>query len=231
MSVSLRLMFRLRGKKFVHLILITIFCVSLISFFGFNGGPSQVIKYHSEKFEDQPYETNNALNDRELSLKSSSMSIVKEYQTSIYGTNVMIEETTHDFLKPPNIFGVENPGELAVPVTMPTIIPPDIQELVDLGWKNHSYNMYLSNCISLERSLPDYRTDYCKKMASNYNQNLPATSVIIIFFNEGLSTLLRSVHSVINRTPEHLLTEIILVDDASEFGNTKFLQVSFNFIL
>lgn len=231
MSARLRLLFRLRGKKFAYWIFITIFACSLIIFFGFNGGPSQVIRNNNEKFEDQLYATNSAMKYRELSYTNSSKSIVKENQTSIYVTNVMIAGATHDFFKPPNIFGVENPGELAVPVIMPTSIPPNIQELVDLGWKNHSYNMYLSNCISLERGLPDYRTDYCKKIASNYSQNLPATSVIIIFFNEGLSTLLRSVHSVINRTPEHLLTEIILVDDASEFGNIKLLQVSFNIIL
>lgn len=39
--------------------------------------------------------------------------------------------------------------------------------------------------------------------------------MIIIFHNEHLSTLLRTCYSVWNRTPNKLLTEIILVDDAS----------------
>ena len=50
------------------------------------------------------------------------------------------------------------------------------------------------------------------------HDDLPTTSVIFCFVDEVWSTLLRSVHSVLNRSPPHLLQEVILVDDCSTRG-------------
>jgi polypeptide N-acetylgalactosaminyltransferase len=69
----------------------------------------------------------------------------------------------------------------------------------------------------LDRSLPDVRISECKSNVYNY-KTFPKASVVIIFTDEAWSPLLRTVHSVINRTPENLLEEVLLIDDFSQRG-------------
>ncbi|KAM4028829.1 polypeptide N-acetylgalactosaminyltransferase 15 isoform 2-T2 [Anomaloglossus baeobatrachus] len=76
-----------------------------------------------------------------------------------------------------------------------------------------------SQKISLHREIPEGRHSLCLKQI--YNENLPTTSVIIAFHNEPWSTLLRTVHSVLDNSPKKILKEIILVDDLSHKGHLK----------
>ncbi|XP_029777071.1 polypeptide N-acetylgalactosaminyltransferase 11 isoform X2 [Suricata suricatta] len=90
------------------------------------------------------------------------------------------------------------------------------QELRDLGYQKHAFNMLISNRLGYHRDVPDTRNAACKD--KSYPADLPVASVVICFYNEALSALLRTVHSVLDRTPARLLHEIILVDDDSDFG-------------
>ncbi|CAD6999256.1 unnamed protein product [Ceratitis capitata] len=101
-------------------------------------------------------------------------------------------------------------GELGKPVK----IPPEMTDLMKEKFKENQFNLLASDLISLNRSLTDVRHENCKK--KHYPSKLPTTSIVIVFHNEAWSTLLRTVWSVINRSPRTLLKEIILVDDASE---------------
>ncbi|KIH55213.1 glycosyltransferase, group 2 family protein, partial [Ancylostoma duodenale] len=47
--------------------------------------------------------------------------------------------------------------------------------------------------------------------------SLPKTSIIVCYFNESPSVLIRMINSIIDRTPLELIQEILLVDDSSEW--------------
>ncbi|XP_061733614.1 polypeptide N-acetylgalactosaminyltransferase 17-like isoform X2 [Nerophis ophidion] len=83
----------------------------------------------------------------------------------------------------------------------------------------YGYNVYLSDKISLDRTIMGFKPNGCQELT--YPSNLPQMSLIFIFVNEALSVILRSVHSAINHTPPHLLKEIILVDDQSDDEQLK----------
>jgi len=58
---------------------------------------------------------------------------------------------------------------------------------------------------------------------------LPTTSVIVIFHNEAWTVLLRTVHSVLDRSDPKILKEIIVVDDFSDFRKKKSIIYIYNF--
>uniref|UniRef100_A0A914WY15 Polypeptide N-acetylgalactosaminyltransferase n=1 Tax=Plectus sambesii TaxID=2011161 RepID=A0A914WY15_9BILA len=110
-------------------------------------------------------------------------------------------------------FGSGGPGEMGRAVHNDPAKEAERKE----KFKLNQFNVMASDAISLNRTLPDYRSARCREMATEYEKKrLPPTSIIIVFHNEAWSTLLRTLHSVVNRSPLTILKEIILVDDLSE---------------
>ncbi|EPB70054.1 hypothetical protein ANCCEY_10865 [Ancylostoma ceylanicum] len=85
--------------------------------------------------------------------------------------------------------------------------------------QEYGFNTYVSDMISLNRTIPDIRMDECKHW--NYPETLPSVSVVIVFHNEGWTPLLRTVHSVLLRSPPELIKEIVMVDDYSSKEHLK----------
>ena len=78
-------------------------------------------------------------------------------------------------------------------------------------------NVNLSNTIGLVREPIDNRHEQC--MSIKYEtRSLPSASIVIVFYNEIWSVLLRTVTGILLQSQPHLIKEIILVDDASTLG-------------
>ncbi|XP_069838827.1 polypeptide N-acetylgalactosaminyltransferase 5 [Dendropsophus ebraccatus] len=101
------------------------------------------------------------------------------------------------------------PGQYGRPVA----VPKDKEQEASRRWKEGNFNVYLSDIIPLDRAIEDTRPKGCS--GQMVHDDLPHTSVIMCFVDEVWSTLIRSVFSVLNRSPPHLIKEIILVDDFS----------------
>uniref|UniRef100_A0A665TTW8 Polypeptide N-acetylgalactosaminyltransferase n=1 Tax=Echeneis naucrates TaxID=173247 RepID=A0A665TTW8_ECHNA len=97
---------------------------------------------------------------------------------------------------------------------------PEGQKEKTQGFAKSRFNQFASDRISLHRDLgEDTRHPDC--VEQKFWRCLPNTSVIIVFHNEPWSTLLRTVYSVLHTAPAALLTEILLVDDASTDDHLK----------
>lgn len=94
---------------------------------------------------------------------------------------------------------------------------PEDQIIRDEGYRTHAFNLLISDRLGYHRALPDTRHQKCQNKV--YSTVLPKASVIICFHNEAQSALLRTVHSVLDRSPGYLLQEILLVDDSSDLEN------------
>lgn len=108
------------------------------------------------------------------------------------------------------------------------------KELED-AHRGFCFNTVVSRSLPLDRPAPSHAGTQCSSFdwlgeatklqstrstqstqsTSSIGSRLPKADVIIVFHNEDLSVLLRSVHSILNTAPPSLLGEILLVNDDS----------------
>ncbi|XP_028305340.1 probable polypeptide N-acetylgalactosaminyltransferase 8 [Gouania willdenowi] len=95
----------------------------------------------------------------------------------------------------------------------------DDQKEAQALFEKYGYNVFLSDRLPLDRPLPETRDPRC--LIKTYPDNLPNIGVVLIYLDEALSILKRALRSIIDRTPRHLLKEIIMVDDNSSNEDLK----------
>ncbi|XP_046545103.1 N-acetylgalactosaminyltransferase 7-like isoform X1 [Haliotis rubra] len=132
-----------------------------------------------------------------------------------YSPNAVYKPGVRGNYEPTLDMNRKGPGEYGVPV--PT--DPNEKDLIEKTAREFGFNMVNSDKISLDRVLKDIRQEECKYW--HYPEKLPTASVILVFHNEGWSTFVRTVHSVINMSPPQLLKEVVLVDDGSDKEHLK----------
>ncbi|XP_058055985.1 polypeptide N-acetylgalactosaminyltransferase 16-like [Anopheles bellator] len=98
-------------------------------------------------------------------------------------------------------------------------VATDAATNLPMPFTRHHFNVTASDHIGIDRPVPDTRHPNCQER-SYLTTPGRTTSVIITFHNEATSTLLRTIVSILRRTPHDLLREIVLIDDCSDNGMT-----------
>ncbi|XP_055379838.1 polypeptide N-acetylgalactosaminyltransferase 35A-like isoform X2 [Condylostylus longicornis] len=145
---------------------------------------------------------------------SSSLSLLKLFQNNVptfqFNQSVIDSHNLEPIFHFDSDYGA---GELGIVRTI------EDKHIRDIGYKQHAFNALVSNNIGLTRNIPDTRNIVC--LEQKYSIDLPSASIVMCFFNEHLTTLLRSINSVLLRSRKNLLKEIILVDDLSDLPDLK----------
>lgn len=151
---------------------------------------------------------------RHNSTDVSAREVPREERVKGEVTNEDLKKPVYE--KPP--LDINALGELGKPVKLK--LSEEERKKQEESINAHQINVYLSDKISLHRRLAERWNPLCKDLKYDY-RSLPTTSVVIAFYNEAWSTLLRTVHSVLETCPDILLKEVVLVDDYSEKEHLK----------
>lgn len=209
--------------KYTLLVKLAAACFFIFVFFPFLGRifsspSSKTVKHENEDYRkeviyDIPHKENRDLadngeqfDDKENNLDDKNPSMEAVFTEGKLGN-----------YEPKNLEPRSGPGENGEGVSLSKVERPAGLKSV----REYGFNMVASGKISMDRRIKDTRHHECKYWSYPETRNLPTASVILVFFNEGFTTLMRTVHSVINTSPKELLKEVILVDDFSTKSDLK----------
>lgn len=93
------------------------------------------------------------------------------------------------------------------------------REMSKETFDEYQISVFNSKKVASNRTLPDVRDPNCWDI--KYPQLLPSASIVMVVHNEAWTVLKRAIQSVLNRSPEDLLEEFIIVDDFSDKKHMK----------
>ena len=99
----------------------------------------------------------NSVNDTEKIVKQHSFESIGEAKDSSNNENKVIDEWNE------STDSEERPGDGGDPVTLSDEEKKKERIQINEGWKHNAFNQYVSDLISLNRTLPDPRHPECKQ--------------------------------------------------------------------
>eukprot|EP00397_Hematodinium_sp_SG-2012_P033484 GEMP01035783.1.p1 GENE.GEMP01035783.1~~GEMP01035783.1.p1 ORF type:complete len:635 (+),score=136.91 GEMP01035783.1:103-2007(+) len=173
--------------------------------------------------------TNNALGSAHTSASTptSTDGGKGEESTAMQGVEISSEKTVADFGAPDEdhlhgVLGVDNGKLIWNPTPLMKPLKEWTTEESKKAHEEYCFNTVVSDSISLDRERFDSRNVSCKPKLYQVSNMKPA-SIIVVFFNEAFSPLVRSLHSILNYAPPGLIGEIVLVDDGSILSKRPWL--------
>ncbi|XP_039255294.2 polypeptide N-acetylgalactosaminyltransferase 4-like [Styela clava] len=148
-----------------------------------------------------------------LGTKTNSMRRLGDDSSS---SEIIIDSVYKDMQKPVLGRPKNDPKTLGQGGHAVRLMEPGEREKQEESIQIYAVNQYVSEKISLHRKIKDTRHEQCISRPPFDYRNMPTTSVVIAFYNEGWTTLIRTIFSVLHSSPAGLLREVILVDDYSD---------------
>ncbi|KAK7501657.1 hypothetical protein BaRGS_00007088, partial [Batillaria attramentaria] len=192
-----------------YVFLLTVFIVALVTVSVILTVTSQQQLYDTVKGVQGVIKRQLEMRQRPVPNKFVRQLTAEEFRENpLYKTgNPLIDQYTNNDLSAPGEFG------------RALVMPADLQDNATAALNTYHINVLASDMIHLNRMVPDSRFPGCR--TKQYPHDLPPASIIIPFHDEWPSVLLRTVYSVVNRSPRHMLWEVVLVDDASTMDKLK----------